>query len=90
MNHAGFTDLTFNQTIFGTLAETAQDEPVTPGHGEGSFVVIRGSKEQKDSIVSALSFSQEKIEKPGLLQSFLLWIARGTEKSHTGGRACPT
>jgi SAM-dependent methyltransferase len=48
MNHAGFTDLTFNQTIFGTLAETAQDEPVMPGHGEGSFVVIRGRKEQKE------------------------------------------
>lgn len=45
MKHAGFTDLTFNQTIFGTLAETAQDEPVKPGHGEGSFVVIRGRKE---------------------------------------------
>ena len=58
--------------------------------GGGSFVVIRGSKERKDSIVSVLSFSQEKIENPGLLQSFLLWIARGTEKSHIGGRACPT
>jgi SAM-dependent methyltransferase len=48
MNHAGFTDLTFNQTIFGTLAETTQDERVKPGHGEGSFVVIRGRKEQKE------------------------------------------
>jgi SAM-dependent methyltransferase len=48
MNHAGFRDLTFNQTIFGTLAETAEDEPVKPGHGEGSFVVIRGRKEQKE------------------------------------------
>jgi SAM-dependent methyltransferase len=48
MRHAGFTDLTFNQTIFGTLADTAEDEPVKPGYGEGSFVVIRGRKEQKD------------------------------------------
>ena len=46
MNDAGFTDLTFNQTIFGTLAETAEDEPVKAGHGEASFVVIRGRKEQ--------------------------------------------
>ena len=45
MNQAGFRKLTFNQTIFGTLAETAEDEAVKPGHGEGSFVVIRGSKE---------------------------------------------
>jgi SAM-dependent methyltransferase len=45
MNHAGFTDLAFNQTIFGTLAETAEDEPVKPGHGEGSFVVVHGRKQ---------------------------------------------
>jgi len=44
MNEVGFTNLTFNQTIFGTLAETAENEPVRPGHGEGSFVVIRGRK----------------------------------------------
>ena len=45
MNSAGFRDLTFNQTAFGTLAETPKDEAVKPGHGEGSFVVIRGRKE---------------------------------------------
>jgi SAM-dependent methyltransferase len=45
MHHAGFTDLKFKQTIFGTLVETTQNEPVKPGHGEGSFVVIRGRKE---------------------------------------------
>ena len=44
LDQARFTDLTFNQTIFGTLAETAEDEPVKPGHDEGSFVVIRGRK----------------------------------------------
>jgi hypothetical protein len=49
VNHAGFTDLTFNQTIFGTLAETTEDEPVKPGHGEGSFVVVRGRKAHEDS-----------------------------------------
>jgi SAM-dependent methyltransferase len=48
IDQAGFTDLLFNQTIFGTLAETAKSEPVKPGHGKGSFVVIRGRKKQKD------------------------------------------
>lgn len=46
MMRAGFEGLTFNQTIFKTLAETTIDEPVKPGYGEGSFVVIRGSKER--------------------------------------------
>jgi ubiquinone/menaquinone biosynthesis C-methylase UbiE len=45
MNRAGFTDLTFFQTIFGSMAETDKAEPVKPGYGEGSFVVIRGEKE---------------------------------------------
>jgi SAM-dependent methyltransferase len=44
MNQAGFTDLRFNQTIFGILAETGEDEPVKTGYGKGSFVVIRGRK----------------------------------------------
>jgi hypothetical protein len=35
-----------NGCVFGTLAETAEDEPVKSGHGEGSFVVIRGRKKQ--------------------------------------------
>ena len=46
MDQAGFTDLTFNQTIFKGLSETTRDEPVKTGHGEGSFVVIRGRKEE--------------------------------------------
>ena len=44
MNQSGFMDFTFNQTIFKTLTETKRDEPFKPGHGEGSFVVIRGRK----------------------------------------------
>lgn len=44
IKRAGFTGLTFNQTIFGTLAETAEDEPVKHGYGDGSFVVIHGRK----------------------------------------------
>ena len=43
---SGFIDLTFNQTIFKALSKTTRDEPVKPGYGEGSFVVIRGRKEQ--------------------------------------------
>ncbi len=43
MNNAGFTDPRFKQTIFGNLGETAEDEPVRPGYGEGSFVVIQAS-----------------------------------------------
>ncbi len=46
IGQAGFKDLTFNQTIFKGLSETTRDEPVNPGHGEGSFVVIRGRKEE--------------------------------------------
>ena len=46
MNRTGFIDLTFNQTIFKALSETTRDEQIKPGHGEGSFVVIRGRKEE--------------------------------------------
>ena len=46
MDQSGFIDLTFKQTIFKTLSETTRDEPVKSGHGEGSFVVIRGRKEE--------------------------------------------
>jgi len=49
MGQAGFEDLTFNQTIFKGLSETTRDEPFKPGHGEGSFVVIRGRKEEAKS-----------------------------------------
>jgi SAM-dependent methyltransferase len=44
MGQAGFTDFAFKQTIFRKLSKTASNEPVTPGYGEGSFVVIRGRK----------------------------------------------
>ncbi len=48
IGQAGFTDLTFKQTIFKGLSETTRDEPVKPGHREGSFVVIRGRKEEAE------------------------------------------
>jgi ubiquinone/menaquinone biosynthesis C-methylase UbiE len=47
LTQVGFTDLTFKQTIFGNLAETTSDEPVTSGYGKGSFVVIRGKKQKE-------------------------------------------
>ena len=46
MDQSGFIDFTLKQTIFQTLSETTTDEPVKSGHGEGSFVVIRGRKEE--------------------------------------------
>ena len=44
MHRAGFADLAFKQTIFKSLSDIVDDEPVEPGHGKGSFVVIRGRK----------------------------------------------
>ena len=46
MREAGFTDFRFCQTIFRSLSETKEDEPIKPGYGEGSFVAIRGRKEE--------------------------------------------
>lgn len=46
IKQAGFIDLIFRQTIFKALPEITADEPVSPGHDKGSFVVIRGSKEE--------------------------------------------
>jgi SAM-dependent methyltransferase len=48
MGQAGFRDFLFKQTIFKRLAEITRDEPVKDGYGEGSFVVIRGTKAQID------------------------------------------
>lgn len=41
LRSAGFGEFQFRQTLFGPLEATPPDEPVKPGHGEGSFVVIR-------------------------------------------------
>jgi len=46
MRQAGFKDFVFRQTIFRSLSEIDDKELVKPGYGEGSFVVIRGRKEQ--------------------------------------------
>jgi SAM-dependent methyltransferase len=43
MKGAGFAELAFTQTLFRPLAEIEAVEPVRNGHGEGSFVAIRGA-----------------------------------------------
>jgi SAM-dependent methyltransferase len=44
LKNAGFTRFTFTQTIFHTLREIREVEPVKLGYGKGSFVVIKGEK----------------------------------------------
>jgi len=44
MELTGFSRFLFRQTVFQGLTETTADEPVLPGHGKGSFVVLRGEK----------------------------------------------
>ena len=41
----GFGGLVFRQTLFRPLAELSEVEPAKEGHGEGSFVVVRGEKQ---------------------------------------------
>lgn len=41
LRQAGFTAFTFRQTIFKPLHQIDGTEPVKPGYGNGSFVVIR-------------------------------------------------
>jgi SAM-dependent methyltransferase len=42
MRAAGFRQMAAAQTLFGPLEEVTSAEPVKPGWGEGSFVVITG------------------------------------------------
>lgn len=44
MKKTGFDDFSYCQTIFRNLAEVTRHEAVKDGYGEGSFVVIRGTK----------------------------------------------
>ncbi|MBW2981540.1 class I SAM-dependent methyltransferase [Candidatus Woesearchaeota archaeon] len=44
LQRAGFGDMEFNQTIFHPLGEIEAIEPIKPGYGEGSFVVIKAKK----------------------------------------------
>ena len=43
LESAGFVDLTFVQTVFGSPEDMTEPEPVHPGSGEGSFVVVAGT-----------------------------------------------
>lgn len=44
MEKTGFTDFEYNQTIFHSLAEIKEPEPIKQGYGEGSFVVCKCRK----------------------------------------------
>jgi len=44
MEKAGFSGISFAQTIFRDLSEIKASEPVKEGYGEGSFVVVSGLK----------------------------------------------
>ncbi len=44
LRHAGFHDFSFCQTIFSGIPDIGENEPVRPGYGQGSFVVVRGRK----------------------------------------------
>jgi SAM-dependent methyltransferase len=43
MRKAGFSKQMWVQTLFRSLEETKQIEPLRSGYGEGAFVVVRGS-----------------------------------------------
>ena len=47
LERAGFRDIAFAQTIFRSLADIREAEPAKEGYGEGSFVVVRGSKHEQ-------------------------------------------
>ena len=48
MTDAGFENFAFTQTIFRDLKDIDNTEVVKDGCGEGSFVVIRGKKQETE------------------------------------------
>ena len=44
LKKTGFKNFSFTQTIFSSLAEIRNVEPITDGYGKGSFVVIKARK----------------------------------------------
>jgi ubiquinone/menaquinone biosynthesis C-methylase UbiE len=44
LEQAGFRDFSFCQTLFKSLDDMEEVEPVKDGHGQGSFVVVCGKK----------------------------------------------
>lgn len=47
LEDAGFRDFSFCQTLFKPLEDREEVDPVKEGHGQGSFVVVRGKKEKQ-------------------------------------------
>lgn len=47
MNEAGFHQLKVGQTLFHEVSETTEPETLKPGFGEGSFVVVKATKNKK-------------------------------------------
>lgn len=45
LEKAGFGSFAYRQTLLRPLDEMAEVDPVKEGHGEGSFVVVRGEKQ---------------------------------------------
>jgi len=45
MKKTGFDDVSFRQTIFHDLSKITKQEPIKSGYGEGSFIVLRGTKQ---------------------------------------------
>jgi SAM-dependent methyltransferase len=44
IRNTGFKNLTFSQTLFNELDKITATEPVKPGHGEGSYVLLKAVK----------------------------------------------
>jgi len=44
LGKTGFKELRFAQTIFKSLSEIDTTEPTKPGYGQGSFIVVRATK----------------------------------------------
>jgi SAM-dependent methyltransferase len=53
LSEAGFGDFVFRQTIFQDPAEMKTVDRVEPGYGEGSFVVVRGTKPMEAGAASS-------------------------------------
>jgi len=47
LEKASFSQFVFYQTLFNQINEITQIEPVKPGYGDGSFVVVKGKKQPK-------------------------------------------
>ncbi len=48
MEHAGFRNIFFRQTIFGELNAMQKPDPIRSGHGTGGFVTAAGIKPEAD------------------------------------------